>query len=959
MDLTVFAKGAAEAIQDIAECSTALLATWRHADQGRGLTQPAPAIFAIYRPASEALLTINISDCCLELVDNMPAGLGSAMALHPSATIVVALEPSATVVRALDLSQLTCSVSGEGRCSITGKLEDLSIWASFHRLCPVVAAGLTAHRLHSQLRRIAIKLGWLPEYPAQEDTILTRIGASFDFEIAIQQMATSKAGRTPQNSGIQIDPGRAAALPVITEAATAWHGMFGICGPLLLETLITTHFEVALAVASSGHTRSVSMVLQTAPKRGGGCNITLHSGLQVRNDTTLMVSIRTAATSGMLTSQEVQAGQAFWLPLTLTPATDVAVLPTEHEGPVLEWSQEARLSAAAGNGDRPSVLVCPQASNPAAGLSFCAGIQKLPMPEGVCLVIGAPLVVQNTLPMPVQVLLRPDGYRNAGPTRLAIYPRRQVALYHLKLDDVDSMMVQPSGFQWCSSIKLPFGAASEREACPQSVSADVVEAVEGGRAVPIQITRQQNPVTGAYALTVSCALWVYNCTGLPIALQQLQQQEDAEMEISYKAGHMVEDDVPKRWVAPYEGTAEDPTQTQSSSGSVSDSQPSSRPSYAGLGKLLGSAVSTSQPDFRLRAGSKHRSSPLSQGMAEGMDSVPSYATPTRWPSMQGGPFFHKRHVQLQVRTSQRQAPSGRTYWSNGVQLDAVGAAAVVLVPCPSAAYGQIGPPCDGAYIMSISAKQVVGGNGALAVQLMPRYMLQNILDMPIQYKQQGTMFEHELGMGKSRAIYWSDAAKPLLLCMRVQEAGWLWSGGVSLEGPGDQFVKIRHRDRQYTKLIRVDVSVTPEGVLLAALSHEAEGFAPYRLDNCTGETLHVSQEECTDQKLGAFSLNQVGLQTFVQLPGSQRMADPVQKVQRHWPKLAPSASGLAAADNSEWLPWSGALTATAPDLNTPATPQGMNLEVLFDIPAMGISAAFPTHEVLYAHCDWHSDPRSS
>lgn len=74
--------------------------------------------------------------------------------------------------------------------------------------------------------------------------------------------------------------------------------------------------------------------------------------------------------------------------------------------------------------------------------------------------------------------------------------------------------------------------------------------------------------------------------------------------------------------------------------------------------------------------------------------------------MQGGPFFHKRHVQLQVRTSQRQAPIGRTYWSSGVQLDAVGAAAVVLVPCPSAAYGQMGPPSDGAYIMSVSAKQV-------------------------------------------------------------------------------------------------------------------------------------------------------------------------------------------------------------------------------------------------------------
>lgn len=82
--------------------------------------------------------------------------------------------------------------------------------------------------------------------------------------------------------GIQIHHGQSVALPVITTAATAWHGMFvskqtadgrpvnqkqqvsnhnlqrnrlsflhiqlegqqGSCGPLLLETLVTTRFEV-------------------------------------------------------------------------------------------------------------------------------------------------------------------------------------------------------------------------------------------------------------------------------------------------------------------------------------------------------------------------------------------------------------------------------------------------------------------------------------------------------------------------------------------------------------------------------------------------------------------------------------------------------------------------------------------------------------------------------------------
>lgn len=42
-----------------------------------------------------------------------------------------------------------------------------------------------------------------------------------------------------------------------------------------------------------------------------------------------------------------------------------------------------------------------------------------------------------------------------------------------------------------------------------------------------------------------------------------------------------------------------------------------------------------------------------------------------------------------------------------------------------------------------------------------------------------------------------------------------------------------------TMLVRVDVSGGAGGVLLVSLSHQAAGFAPYRLDNCSCETLHL------------------------------------------------------------------------------------------------------------------------
>ena len=42
-------------------------------------------------------------------------------------------------------------------------------------------------------------------------------------------------------------------------------------------------------------------------------------------------------------------------------------------------------------------------------------------------------------------------------------------------------------------------------------------------------------------------------------------------------------------------------------------------------------------------------------------------------------------------------------------------------------------------------------------------------------------------------VRWTDGGLPKRLCLRVQEAGWLWSGGIALNSPGDLFVKIRHR----------------------------------------------------------------------------------------------------------------------------------------------------------------------
>lgn len=49
-------------------------------------------------------------------------------------------------------------------------------------------------------------------------------------------------------------------------------------------------------------------------------------------------------------------------------------------------------------------------------------------------------------------------------------------------------------------------------------------------------------------------------------------------------------------------------------------------------------------------------------------------------------------------------------------------------------------------------------------------------------------------------------------------------------------------------MVKVDISTSSSGVLQIRLSHEAAGFAPYRLDNCTTLTLHLRQQDCHEQE---------------------------------------------------------------------------------------------------------------
>jgi hypothetical protein len=272
----------------------------------------------------------------------------------------------------------------------------------------------------------------------------------------------------------------------------------------------------------------------------------------------------------------------------------------------------------------------------------------------------------------------------------------------------------------------------------------------------------------------------------------------------------------------------------------------------GLSEILDGAAfggGTGAGDETSRSLVSARSASRARGIADSMETAPAFELPSRWPAMAGGLHSGAHRLRLQLRATQAKAPPGRTFWSPAAELDALGGAAAVAVPCPAPAPGGGGGGAQrAAYPLVLTSAPVPGSDGALALCVLPRYVLRNMLDVPIQYKQQGTAAERELRPAGARAVRWADALRPPRLCVRVQEAGWLWSGGFLLDTPGDLFVKIRHRDRGETMLVRVGVATTDAGVVRVTLSHNPAGFAPYRVENCSLETLHARQAAVREQQ---------------------------------------------------------------------------------------------------------------
>lgn len=551
--------------------------------------------------------------------------------------------------------------------------------------------------------------------------------------------------------------------------------------------------------------------------RSGGMEMSLHSDIRLVNETAYRLEI------GCWKREELDPEvrflnptEAFWIPVATIAHGRCAVRPhpisTERFPLRCDWSPSLSFDQFPKTVTR-SQWRCEPVSGGLKPIWLYVGIRPSSENQAASIHIQAPVIVHNYLPLPLNVSISCDEGVTTG-LKGGLAPLNSMQGYTIQATDITMLRLTPAGYR---SVDV-FPERIRTSLAPMNVFGGSVEDIEGENLdidlgsglLPLRLHHRIEGFTGRAVFEVSCAMWIYNCTGNRFAVRAMALWEEEE-----EARGLEEDDVPDRWMLPYTDV---PLQ-----GSLRTST-----SAAALG--LQCLLEKGNPErFRFR-------SPPGETQSKGI------SIGSQNPSFEIKDDSNRRPFRLQFRTSGSKAPPGGDYWSDAVSIDTPGSVTVVRCAHPIEATATSPAFRNAAYFLAVSVVPIPNSANTSALHVMPRTVLTNSTSFHFQYRQQGVRLEKELSINVPQSLHWPDATKPLRLSVRIREAGWMWSGGLRMDVPGDTIIKLRHRVREETKLIQLDVNLQSNGVLLAILTHQESGFAPYRLDNFTSEKVHVRQK---------------------------------------------------------------------------------------------------------------------
>ena len=482
-------------------------------------------------------------------------------------------------------------------------------------------------------------------------------------------------------------------------------------------------------------------------------------------------------------------------------------------------------------------------------------------------------------------------FRNFMPTPIALssgmLTQSLEPLSHQSISKFHSfplhLEVEPSGYYRSSSITVNEvnGIPSVRWTDQQSeysssLALNFSEMSSSKSELYAKLDLSVDKVTGSAVLTFQSAVWIYNFTGLPLSMDCLLSQDVIE-QINDSLDDS-NDIVPESWISPLELTKSKAelvsSRSQQSSMHLSENSwgpfeldsrrkvdplheshldgaasSSFQESYLGLGAIAHDEDEGS-PDSLSVSRVQHRLRTLD--CPEVARSNLFKSTWPTGPNRYGADILEQPVKNLRLRFSKQRARPGSTYWSPQVLLRSQRQWEMSEVPIPSLSSLNLGSETQGSFPVSIGIQEVLEEEFDIKIEKLvvsPRFIIINQLDIPIHYKQLGAHVEVLVPPGDYSAVQWVNVNLARKLSVRIQEAGWMWSGGFSLEHAGDVFLKLRHRDRGITRVVRADLSQSSnDGSRRIIFRSNPEDFTPYRLDNCSLETLTVRQKDVIDQQ---------------------------------------------------------------------------------------------------------------
>lgn len=504
--------------------------------------------------------------------------------------------------------------------------------------------------------------------------------------------------------------------------------------------------------------------------------------------------------------------------------------------------------------------------------------------ENCVLMAASPVFgIENCMPMPIRISNELGTTWNVEPTDSIM---THVGDFPLLL------RVEPLGYCCSKSIRLEslhesayiMWADQIAYENRESLEANFQETAPGKNEIYCQFHVSKMSSSGTVMLSIVSPVWIYNYSGVPMSLDCLLDSDLAEkMQMLLDGQDVVLDDiVPEAWVLPLSLTENSVPMSARSLRSSSHLSENSLESMDAETRASSQALVGAHGNFGDGAQTESHGSFLGLGFlshdqdvgnldsdSEGTWNVighsfsglisPKYRNPASvrlgLPSgLNGRGFSILNHAtkKFRLRFSRQKANQGSTYWSSLVVLDEQRRFESVDVPLSPLYSGIHAHNSQGSYPINITIdRQKLASRNEWIQKLMvsPKFVILNQLNSVIQYRQQGTPIDFRVLPGEFSPVQWTDIGIQKKISVRIQQAGWMWSGGFSLDHAGDIFLKLRHRDRGITRIVRADISHTSDHeTKQIIIRSNPNGFAPYRLENCSLETLTIRQKGVPDQQ---------------------------------------------------------------------------------------------------------------